>query len=79
MVSLTVPYKMTLLRGVESGQITSDIGQKYLWNRIISIGFLFVMGVADLFLLLLVYLLAPEGRKATSNRITRPGFDGSER
>ena len=45
MLAFSGPETLTLLRGVDSKLITSDVGQNYLWNRIITPFIPFFLGL----------------------------------
>lgn len=52
-VSLGPPETLVLLRGDKSGELTSDVGQDYLWNRILTVLFFPALAIWCLFKILL--------------------------
>ena len=48
MLALDAPEQLLMLRGMSSGQLTSNVGMEYFWNRVFSILFLFAFGLYSL-------------------------------
>ena len=61
MFAFGAPKTVLLLRGTETGRITSTVGQEYFWNRVFTITFLLFISAFTLLILLRMFLSMGKG------------------